>query len=359
MLILIDFLQGSDNRDIKLILSELTVDQKIGQLFMVTSVVDEKINQDLIARKQYRIDKEYIQELISKYHVGGVVWLGRGHLNGEMDPEAQKNRSSELREYAKQYSQIPLWFGQDLEPSFLGRFGFGTVANAREIGKKDDVDNFTFEIGKKIGKIAVENDVQLVLAPVVDIHKFDQSPITKDRSFGSSGEHVVKHAVGLIDGMVASNKNVVPCIKHFPGHGATVLDSHVTLPTVEAITNEMLFPFKQLLKTYQTIAVMVGHIAVKDCNQQLPATFNSSLIEIAKEYNKNALIITDALDMCALQGFENKALRALQAGCHLLLCSSDVPKAISEIKQALVDGSLSMDTIDKAVEKILKFKFCY
>jgi beta-N-acetylhexosaminidase len=344
LLMVTHFLYTRDAQ-IRALIDSLSIDQKIGQLFMITAVVDETINHAL---KPYRVDKEYVQWLIKEYHIGGIIWLGQGI------PEAQKERSRELREY----SSIPLWFGQDLEPSFLARFGFGTVSNAREIGQKDDVA-YTFEIGKKIGTIAAAHDVRLILAPVVDIHYFDESPITKNRSFGSSGELVTKHAAAFIDGVLAANKYAIPCIKHFPGHGQTVRDSHYELPTVDTTTDEMLFPFEQLLKIYKNCAVMVGHIAVKDCNEQLPATLNSLLIDMIKKYNDNTLIVTDALDMRALQEFENKEVQALNAGCHLLLCPLDVPKAVSQIKHALMDGVLSIDTIDNAVEKIMRLKFCH
>jgi beta-glucosidase-like glycosyl hydrolase len=77
-----------------------------------------------------------------------------------------------------------------------------------------------------------------------------------------------------------------------------------------------------------------------------------------KQSNNQSLIVTDALDMLALREFEHKEVRALKAGCHLLLCPLDVPKAIDEIKQALIDETLSMDIIDNAVEKIVRLKFC-
>lgn len=345
-------MNNSHDAFIKDLISALPIEKKIGQLFMVGAVVDVSMNDDLIALKPYRIDSEYIKELIAQYHIGGVIWLGRGI------PELQKERANELREYAKQCSSIPFWFGQDLEPSFLARFGFGLEWHAREIGQKDDV-NDTFAIGKKIGEITKEYDVQLIFAPVADIHQFEESPITRNRSFGRSGELVVKHAVPFINGMTLDNKKVIPCIKHFPGHGATHRDSHYELLTVDAITVEMLFPFKQLLKMYQNCGAMVGHIAVKDCNEKMPTTFNKLMIDYIKAWNPHALIVTDALDMLALRGFEQKEVKALQAGCHLLLCPIDVPKAINEIKQALADGVLSMDTINNAVEKIVRFKLCH
>lgn len=336
--------------DINTIMNSLSLDQKIGQLFMVSATVDLFMNTDLTDKKTYRLDQEYIKFLIKKYHIGGIIWLGNG------TPELQEQRAKEFSTYSKLFSTIPLWFGQDLEPSFLERFGFNKAPHARELGQDEDIFS-TFEIGQAVGKIALGYNVQLICAPVVDIHYFDQSPITKNRSFGSSAEHVLKHAAAFIDGIYSISKYLTPCIKHFPNHGATVLDSHHELPTVNQVTEDMVYPFKEILKKYTSCAVMVGHIACKDFDDQVPATLNSEIVNIIKKYNNQALIVTDALDMKALQGFENKEVRALKAGCHLLLCSPDVPRAISEIKQALNNGTLSMDIIDFAVMNILKRKY--
>lgn len=344
----VNFLFAS-RTDVNAVLNSLSLEQKIGQLFMVPATVDPFTNSSLIKKKTYRLDKEYVKLLIEKYHIGGIILLGQG------TSELQAQLTEEFYTYSKLFSSIPLWFGQDLEPSFFERFGFNKAPHASELGKNDNV-SATFEIGQMVGKIAIGYGVQLILAPVVDIHYSDQSLITKNRSFGQSGELVVRHSSAFIDGIYSISKYLIPCIKHFPNHGATALDSHNELPTVNQVTEDMVYPFQEILKKY-SCAVMVGHIACKNYDDQLPAIFNGKIIDIIKSYNKKSLIVTDALDMKAVETFENKEVHALKAGCHLLLCSPDVPRAISEIKQALNDGTLSMNTIDHAVMKILKRKY--
>lgn len=333
--------------DVNAVLNSLSFEQKIGQLFMASATVDPFTNGSLIKKKTYRLDKEYVKLLIEKYHIGGIIWLGQG------TPELQAQLTEEFSTYSKKLSPIPLWFGQDLEPSFFERFGFERAPHACEFGKNDNV-SATFEIGQMVGKIAIGYGVQLILAPVVDIHYYDQSPVTKNRSFGSSGELVVRHSSALIDGIYSISKYLIPCIKHFPNHGATALDSHNELPTVNQVTEDMLYPFQEILKKYPC-AVMVGHIACKDFDDQVPATFNKKIINIIN--NGNPLIVTDALDMKALEKYADKEVHALKAGCHLLLCSPDVPRAISEIKEAVNNGTLSMNTIDHAVMNVLKHKY--
>src|SRR5207244_12769955 len=92
-------------------INQLTLDQKIGQLFMVAAVADEEIAQDCIQRKSYRLDKEYITGLITNYHIGGIIYLGKSDIQKQIERTG----------YFQSISAIPLLIGQDLEPGRVGK----------------------------------------------------------------------------------------------------------------------------------------------------------------------------------------------------------------------------------------------
>src|SRR5579872_335014 len=126
-------------------MQDLTLDQKIGQLFMVSVVADEELAKDYIARKTYRVDKEYVAQLITDYHIGGIIFMGKS------DPEKQKERTV----YFQNISAIPLLVGQDLEP---GKVGIARLEIMRDfpnnetLGAIDDEER-TYNTAVAIGAI--------------------------------------------------------------------------------------------------------------------------------------------------------------------------------------------------------------
>ena len=107
-------------------INQLTLDQKIGQLFMVAAVADEEIAKDFLSKKSYRMDKEYIEQLITHYHIGGIIYLGKS------DTEKQIERT----QYFQSISAIPLLIGQDLEP---GRVGISRLASNAKISQQSNI----------------------------------------------------------------------------------------------------------------------------------------------------------------------------------------------------------------------------
>jgi beta-N-acetylhexosaminidase len=344
------FFQASD--DIKSYVQTLSLDQKIGQLFIATAVVDESINGLLMLRKQYRVDKEYIASLISDYHIGGIIWLGNSL------PSKQKERTQFFQEYSKKNNGIPLWFAQDLEPSFMERFGLPFLLPASSIGERDDL-TFTESIGAKIGTLARDLGVHIALAPVADLHvPLQDSPITKFRSFGTDPEKVALQIAAFTRGIMS--QKVIACAKHFPGHGHTTEDSHYDLPQILLTKNELkktaLVPFDAAIKE-GVEAVMTGHLVVPAYDQR-PATLSFRFVTyfLKNKLDFKGLVITDALDMKALATFEQKEVKALEAGCDILLCCPNIPQAVVDIKNALERGKISMHQLDKSVCKIMAAK---
>lgn len=335
----------------------LTLDQKIGQLFMVAAVADEEIAHATIEKKPYRMDNEYIEELIKKYGIGGIIFLGKS------DYHKQRERTN----YFQNLSKIPLLIGQDLEPGRIGaaRFPeFANFPNNQHLGMFNDL-TYTYHIGKAIGAIAKSIGVNIVFAPVADVNNNPNNPVINDRSFGDNPELVAQHAIAFAQGL--GNMQLIACAKHFPGHGDTDTDSHDDLPLIphdrERLNNIELAPFKQLIDK-NIPAIMIAHLAVpalQGDENNIPSSLSKKIVTdlLRHELGFCGLIITDALDMQGVTHHYPKGqaeLHALLAGNDILLCPMDVPRAMETIKQAIHDNIITEKELDEHVERILEMK---
>ncbi|MFN9066034.1 MAG: glycoside hydrolase family 3 N-terminal domain-containing protein, partial [Bdellovibrionales bacterium] len=161
--------------------------------------------------------------------------------------------------------------------------------------------------------------------------------------------------------------DVVPCVKHFPGHGNTLIDSHEDLPienmTLDELSAGSLQPFKKAFRSRADL-VMMAHILFPQIDPDFPATLSEVFIQkiLKNDCRYRGLIVTDDLGMKALTKHhttEEIAVRALQVGVDLLLYCNDFeapPKAMEALIEASAQGPLNADAIHKNSEKILQYK---
>ena len=201
-------------------------------------------------------------------------------------------------------------------------------------------------------------------APVIDINTNPKNPIIGNRSYGENKINVSEKGISFTKGI--QSNNVLATAKHFPGHGDTSKDSHLTLPTInfdeKRIKKVELYPFKKLIEDGLS-AVMIAHLNVPSLEKEnmLPSTLSKNIIEktLIKELNFNGLIITDALEMKGVSEFtkKNVDLMAFLAGNDILLMSSDISKGIKSIKKSIKKGKISEQRLARSVKKILKAKY--
>jgi beta-N-acetylhexosaminidase len=337
-------------------INNLTLDQKIGQLFMVAAVADEETAQAIMEKKTYRMDKEYIEELIAQYHIGGVIYLGKSDYYKQI----------ERTKHFQNLSAIPLLVGQDLEPGRIGAARFAELAhfpNNKALGAINNTD-YTHSIGKAIGAIAKTVGVHIVFAPVADVNNNPNNPVINDRSFGDNPELVAKHAIAFAQGLSAMG--IIACAKHFPGHGDTDVDSHYDLPLILHDKNRLhaieLAPFKELIAA-DIPAIMIAHLEVPAFEDQehMPSSLSKKIVTglLQDELGFNGLKITDSLHMYGVTKYFQPGeyeLYGLMAGNDILLCPFDVPAGVTAIKQAIADGRVTEQEINVHVEKILQLK---
>lgn len=218
----------------------------------------------------------------------------------------------------------------------------------------------TRRVHEAIGAELAALGITVNLAPAVDVNSADENPVIGTRSFGHDPDRVAAHAAAAVAGL--QHGGVAACAKHFPGHGATVADSHHELPTIDApltlLRQRDLPPFAAVVAA-DTRAVMTAHIRIPTLTGDGPATFSrAALVELLRhEYGFTGAVVTDALEMkgaaSAAGGVGPAAVAALAAGADLLCIGARVDAGLveqvaNEIRTALTDGRLERARVEEA-----------
>ncbi|MDQ7909835.1 glycoside hydrolase family 3 N-terminal domain-containing protein [Phytohabitans sp. ZYX-F-186] len=224
--------------------------------------------------------------------------------------------------------------------------------------------SLTQRVYEAIGWELAALGVNLNLAPTVDVNTADENPIIGTRSFGADPRQVAAHAAAAVAGL--QDAGVAACAKHFPGHGATVADSHLELPTVDAPLDLLrardLPPFAAVVEAGAK-AIMTAHIRVPELTGDGPATFSrAALVDLLRgELGFTGAVITDALEMkgaaLAAGGTARAAVPALAAGADLLCIGARVNAALveevaAEIVGAISGGRLPLARVEEAAGRV-------
>ena len=231
------------------------------------------------------------------------------------------------------------------------------------LGQCDDED-LTFRSYSSMGAILKSLGVDITYAPVADVVAYENNPIVGVRSFGMSSDVVNRHVLRAVQGLQSSG--VSACVKHFPGHGAVLEDSHHDLPRIKLSKNDYervhIEPFKNAIASGVS-AVMIGHLIAECLDPNLPASLSSKILRdyLRSELGFKGLIVTDALDMGAIGGptkIHESALNALTAGADLLCFSGMgdqsqfVVNSFEWIQSAFNRGEISEDSFIESSQRI-------
>lgn len=244
-----------------------------------------------------------------------------------------------------------------------------TIPGAAQLGLLDDLVA-TERTGAELARRVAAVGANVVLGPVADVNTDPRNPVIGVRSFGSDEDLVARHAVAAIDGI--QDGGVAACVKHFPGHGDTHLDSHHALPEISLDIEEFervhLEPFRAAVEA-GVDSIMTAHIVVPAWGEA-PATLNPRILGILRSWGFDGVIITDALDMAAIRetvGIGGGAALALAAGADLLCIGNptnpgeaalpdqdlrDFLAARDGIVAALKDGSLARERVEEASRRV-------
>lgn len=212
------------------------------------------------------------------------------------------------------------------------------------LGVADDI-RLTERVARQIGRMVAAAGITLDYAPVVDVNADPLNPVIGIRSFGADAEVVSRHAVAWIRGLQSAG--VAACAKHFPGHGDTVIDSHLELPTVEAprevLERRDLPPFRAAIRA-GIQAIMCGHLLVPAFDT-VPATLSRTILTglLREELGFDGLLVTDAIEMRAVAARHEPgdiAVRALAAGADAVCVGRSSPdgESVYALRDAIVEA---------------------
>jgi beta-N-acetylhexosaminidase len=257
-------------------------------------------------------------------------------------------------------SELPLWISVDHEGGKVQRFrkSFTRIPEAADIAATGS-PNLAFEISSLMARELAAVGVNLNFCPVADINTNPKNPVIGSRSFGNTEEQVSKFVTAMVRGHLTNG--VQPCVKHFPGHGDTAVDSHFALPKVttplEILREREWRPFSKAFKS-RCAMVMTAHILFPEIDPEFPATLSPKILRnlLREELRYNRVIISDDMEMGAITdhyGAEDAPRLALQAGCDLLIYRSEKAARASHaaLQKAITDGSLAPEIVMAAVER--------
>ena len=329
---------------VKCKMAEMTLDQKIGQIFMVRAYSKGNTEAERV-----------ITEYISKYHIGGICFF-------QGSPTEQVNLINKFQSKAL----TPMFMGIDGEWGLAMRFPKETVSFPRQMMLGAIKNNkLIYEMGREIARQCKKSGININFAPSVDINNNPANPVIFDRSFGEIPENVT--AKGYMYMKAMEDEGIMACVKHFPGHGDTDVDSHDHLPVLdydrEHLEQFEFYPFRRLA-SQGAGAIMTGHLNTPklDDRPNRPATLSKIMIQdiIRDNMSFNGLLITDAMDMKGVTKYFPNGLaeaEAFIAGNDVILLPENLPKAFLTIKDFLALGKISIQRLDESVERILRAKY--
>lgn len=337
----------------------MTTKQKIGQFFFPAVFINDT--------------EENIQateKLIKEYNIGGLTFFhsrASAATNYESNKKIEFNDDSFERLKAliiryQKAAKTPLLMSIDAEWGLAMRvektpqYPYAITLGAIPTADKELV----YEIGKQIGLDLKAAGIHYNLSPLADINTDPNNPVIGYRSFGENKDKVASLAVEYLNGM--SEVGVLGCLKHFPGHGNTNVDSHLGLPvlneTLDDLMEHELVPFIKGIEN-DVDSIMIGHLAVPSLNdgQNTSATLSKVVIEglLRQKLGYQGLIISDALNMHSVSKlYETKGQlewEAFNAGNDVLCFAENVPEGIEAILK-----NAQPERIEASYQRILKCK---
>jgi beta-glucosidase-like glycosyl hydrolase len=292
-------------------------------------------------------------------HIDAALKLGVGGFTlygGTADAVRALTRDLQQR------SQTPLLIAADMErgagQQFDGATGLPPAAAIAALRDRDVVRRAARHTAREARTIGVNWNY----APVADLDVEPANPAINTRAFGAQPNEVSDYVAEWID--ACQSEGVLACAKHFPGHGRTLDDSHLTLPVVSTpqsvLLQDDLAPFKAAIDA-GVGSIMTAHVAYTSLDPSgVPATLSREVLTwvLRQRCEYENLIIADSINMQAvLQGIDEgeAAVRAVLAGCDLVLAPGDLQKTVQALEAAVEEGRIERDRLRLSLRRRLKW----
>ncbi|MBC8081872.1 MAG: serine hydrolase [Hymenobacter sp.] len=333
--------QLSGSRWVDSVMTTLTPDQRVAQLFMVAAYSNRK-----------RIDEDSVTALIQQYGIGGLIFFQGGPV-----------RQSRLLNRYQSQSRVPLLVAMDAE------WGVGMRLDSvvrfpyqMSLGGLRD-NQLLYDMGTEVAAQFRRLGMHVNFAPVVDVNNNAANPVIGFRSWGENRENVTEKSYHYMKAL--QDAGILAVAKHFPGHGDTDVDSHLALPLLRTDRQRLdtleLFPFRSLMRRGLG-GMMVAHLNVPALDTTgLPSTLSRPIITglLKQRLGFEGIIFTDAMNM---KGVISKYppgdadVRALLAGNDVLEFSKNIPLALRMVRAAIDSGRISQADLDARCRKVLALK---
>ncbi len=336
---------------VNMYLSRMTLDQKLGQLFMVQ-----------YWGYTYSAD---LETMLHDQYAGGVIMYG-----------AQMNTFNQTKSdiaRMQQHAWMPLLVSTDEEGGFVQRIMniFGNRPGALQTYQTGNIQNAA-KLGHSITHDLQSLGINTDLAPDVDI-PVAQGPDQYMRTWGYTPQSVIAWAGTYLRAVQGDGE--IACLKHFPGLGAATTDAHTGLPIVKRTQDQLysteLAPYQYFVQSKNPLdhpgMIMSTDVLMPAIDPTMPAELSYPFITgiLRNQFGYNGVVITDALYMLGIAkkwSLPQAVVLAIEAGNDMILGvrdSSDLSASVAALKQAIADGSLSMARINESVARIIALKIHY
>lgn len=344
------------NRAKKLI-SELTLEQKVAQLFVVRPEALVGVDAATEAGSATR-------EAIGKYPVGGILYASKNFVDKKQVSGLLKNTQN----YVKDACGLPAFLcveeeGGSVSPLAKAYAGVREVSGASAIGASNETEEAR-DAARKIGDDLSALGFNLDLAPVADIVSSVDSDLS-ERSFGEDPQKVATMVEAQIDGY--SRSGILCAVKHFPGAGEAQKDPHnerlYSHRSAEELTERELVPFAAAIKADVPIVLVSNMSCLEIGNGEgdVPAWMSETVVQgmLRTDMRFDGVAMTDLLDEKSVSYAcdpEEQGVRALKTGIDLVVCPENFELAYEGILTAVEDGQISEERIDESLLRIVLLK---
>ena len=364
----------SAETDVKAIVEDMSVDEKVGQMLMPDFRNWQKQGESKATG--FTVMNDEVGSIIKKYHLGGVILFAENVVGTE--------QTARLTDGLQKASpELPLFITIDQEGGIVTRLQTGTNLPGNMALGAARSEKYAYQTGEIIGKELSSLGVSVNFGPALDVNNNPANPVIGVRSFSSNPELVSKLGIQTIKGL--QSQNMAATTKHFPGHGDTAVDSHYGLPLVshdkERLRSVELVPFQKAIDEGVDM-VMTAHVqfpafddttytSKKDGQEiMVPATLSKKVLTglLREEMGFEGVIVTDALNMKAIAdnfGQEEAVVLALKSGVDIALMPAQVnslqmegnlSSVFNAVKKAIDTGDLPIEQVNNSVQRILELK---
>lgn len=356
---------GPDNRKLRALISRMTLEEKVGQLFVMRVYGHSATEPDQadIDANLAEIGVRTAAELLARYRVGGIIYFAWAH--NTRSPHQIADLSNGIQKASLDLPRgLPVLISTDQEHGIVARVGepatlFPGAMAVGAGGSRSDARALGRVAGRELRAMGIRQNY----SPVADVNVNPANPVIGVRSFGSDPEAVADLVAAEVKGYESSG--VASTAKHFPGHGDTVTDSHDELPYIHHTREQWeeldAPPFRAAIAA-GIDSIMTAHIVVPSLDgAEDPATLSHPILTgiLREELGYDGVVVTDSLGMEGVRtkyGDDRVPVLALKAGVDQLLNPPSLDVAWNAVLTAVRDGELSEARLDASILRVLRLK---